>query len=66
MDRGERLDDQSLIRAQRWLWDHVRTVCELGAAAGLAAMADGRFDNDPGPIGIIVCGANVDPRKFIR
>lgn len=66
LNRVELIDDKSLIRAQRWLWDHVRTVSELGAAAGLAAMADGRFDNDPGPIGIIVCGANVDPRKLIR
>ncbi len=66
LDRVELIGDKSLIRAQRWLWDHLRMICEIGASAGLAAMTEGRFDDDPGPIGIIVCGANVDPRKFIR
>ncbi|MEE2786432.1 MAG: pyridoxal-phosphate dependent enzyme [Myxococcota bacterium] len=66
VDRIELVHDDSLITAQNWLWEQARIVCELGAAAGLAALANGSLDDDPAPIGIIICGGNVDPKKFVR
>ncbi|MEE2757334.1 MAG: pyridoxal-phosphate dependent enzyme [Myxococcota bacterium] len=66
IDRVELVSDSSLVKAQRWLWDHLRLVSELGAAAGLAALSNGVLDQDPGPIGIVVCGSNVHPKKFIN
>ena len=65
IDRVELVNDTSLINAQAWLWQHLRMVSELGASAGLAALANGALDQDPGPIGIVVCGSNVNPKKFI-
>ncbi len=61
LDRVELVDDLALRDAQRWLWQHTRLVVELGAAAGMAAIAAGRLDEDPGPIGVLLCGANTDP-----
>ena len=66
VDRIELVHDDSLITAQNWLWEQARIICELGAAAGLAALANGSLDDDPAPIGIIICGGNVDPKKFVR
>jgi len=66
LDRIELVNDRSLRTAQRWLWDHLRLVCELGASAGLAGLTEGCFDHDPGPVGVVICGANVNPRKFIK
>jgi threonine dehydratase len=66
LDRVELVNDRSLIDAQRWMWDHLRLVSELGAAAGLAALSQGLLDKDPGPLGIVICGSNVHPKKFIN
>ena len=66
LHRIELVSDHALQAAQRWLWDHLRLVSELGAAAGLAGLSQGCFDTDPGPVGIVVCGANVHPKKFIN
>ena len=66
VDRIELVHDDTLISAQAWLWDQSRVICELGAAAGLAALTEGCFDDDPAPIGIIICGGNVDPKKFVK
>ncbi len=65
LDRIELVDDEALIEARQWLWDHVRVVAEHGAAAGLAALMQGRLDDDPGPIGVIICGANTDPAGLV-
>lgn len=61
LDRVELVDDAAILRARRWLWDHLRVVVEPGAAAGLAALAQGLLDDDPGPVGVLLCGANTDP-----
>lgn len=60
LDRVELVDDAAIRGAQRWLWTHLRVVAEPGAAAGLAALTAGLLDDDPGPIGLLVCGANAD------
>ena len=64
LHRVELIDDEQLLSAQRWLWQHLRIISEVGGSTGLAALAAGRLDNDPGPIGVVVCGGNVDPSKF--
>lgn len=60
LDRVELVDDDAIRAAQRWLWTHLRVAAEPGAATGLAALSAGLLDDDPGPIGLILCGANVD------
>lgn len=61
LDRVELVDDAAILEARRWLWTHLRLAVEPGAAAGLAALARGLFDRDPGPVAVILCGANTDP-----
>ena len=61
LDRVNLVNDEDLLASQAWLWEHSRLVCETGAAAGLAALSTGLLDDDPGPIGIVLCGSNVDP-----
>lgn len=61
LDRVELVDDAQIRAAQRWLWAQMRQAYEPGGAAGLAALMSGRLDDDPGPVGILLCGANVDP-----
>ncbi|MCA9539657.1 MAG: pyridoxal-phosphate dependent enzyme [Myxococcales bacterium] len=64
LNRVELVHDDTLRAAQRWLWEQARTVVEPGAAIGLAALTNGQLDDDPGPVGIVLCGANVDPRTL--
>lgn len=64
LDRVELVKDAHLLDAQKWLWQHLRIVSELGGSTGLAAFAQGRCDGDPGPIGVVICGGNVDPSKL--
>lgn len=66
LDRIELVDDDALVAARQWLWDHVRVAAEYGAVAGLAALMQGRLDDDPGPIGVIICGANTDPAGLVE
>lgn len=66
LHRVELVDDAALNAARQWLWDHVRIAAEHGAVAGLAALMQGRFDDDPGPIGLIICGANTDPGDLVE
>lgn len=61
LDRVELVEDDAIRAAQRWLWEHLRLVYEPGGSAGLAALATGALDGDPGPVGILLCGANTDP-----
>ena len=61
LDRVELVDDAAIIEARRWLWQHLRIAAEHAACAGLAAIASGALDADPGPIGLILCGGNTDP-----
>lgn len=66
LHRVELVDDTALAEARQWLWDHVRVAAEYGAVAGLAALMQGRFDDDPGPIGLIICGGNTDPGDLVQ
>lgn len=64
LDRIELVEDDAIRAAQRWLWEHLRLVYEAGGSAALAAVATGALDGDAGPVGIVLCGANVDPATF--
>lgn len=61
LDRVELVEDQAIVTARRWLWQHLRQAYEPAASAALAALAGGHLDGDPGPIGVVLCGANTDP-----
>jgi threonine dehydratase len=61
LDRVELVDEAAILEARRWLWVHLRVLVEPGAALGVAALTRGAFDTDPGPVGIVLCGANTDP-----
>lgn len=64
LDRVELVEDLAIVEAQQWLWQQLRLVYEPGGVTGLAALATGALDADPGPIGVLLCGANVDPASL--
>lgn len=66
IDRVELVSDEAILAARQWLWDHARLVSEPGGCAALAALAQGLLDDDPGPIGVVLCGANTDPGELSR
>ncbi len=58
--------DAAIVAAQRWLWDHCRVAAEPGGATALAAVLDGAWRPAPGQrVGVVVCGANVDPATLV-
>jgi threonine dehydratase len=59
------VDDATITAARRALWSEVRVAAEPGAAAPLAALLEGAYVPEPGErVGVIVCGANADPRDL--
>ncbi|WP_394829438.1 serine/threonine dehydratase [Pendulispora albinea] len=59
------IDDDSLRRAQHALWTELRVGSEPAAAAGLAALLTGVYRPAAEErVGIVVCGANVDPASL--
>lgn len=56
------LSDDSILKAQRWLWDRLRVVAEPGGATALAALLGGAWKPPKDAhVGVVVCGANCDP-----
>ena len=54
--------DAEIIQAQRWLWNELRIASEPGGATALAAVLSGRYQAAAGErVGVLICGANVDP-----
>ncbi len=66
LDRIELVTDEAIMAARQWLWDQTRQVYEPGGCAAFAALASGLLDGDPGPIGVVLCGANTDPGTLTR
>jgi threonine dehydratase len=59
--------DAEIVRAQGWLWREARVPAEPGGAAAFAALACGAYAPAGGErVGVLVCGANVDPRDLAR
>lgn len=54
--------DQAIVDAMRALWRSARIAAEPGGAAAFAALQSGAYTPAPGErVGVLVCGANVDP-----
>lgn len=57
--------DESIRDAQVRLWRSARIAAEPGGAAALAALTSGAFVPPAGArVGVLVCGANLDPGLF--
>ena len=58
------VNDDSILAAQRMLWERFRIIAEPGGATAAAALLSGRFVPRPGAkVGVVVCGGNTDPAK---
>ncbi|MGL4445441.1 MAG: threonine/serine dehydratase, partial [Alsobacter sp.] len=54
--------DAAIRAAQLALWSGWRIAAEPGGAAAFAALLSGRYAPAPGErVGVLLCGANVDP-----
>lgn len=59
------VSDNDIRRAQQYLWQNARIPSEPGGAAAMAAVLSGAYRGRSGErIGVLVCGANVDPVAF--
>ncbi len=62
VDRALVVDDDAVREAQRSLWRDARLAAEPGGATALAALTAGAYVPEAGErVGVIVCGANLDP-----
>lgn len=65
VDQSVLVPDEAIVDAQRRLWEHARIAAEPGGAAALAAVLNGAYTAEPGEkLGVIICGANVDPSSL--
>ncbi|MGZ4110492.1 MAG: threonine/serine dehydratase [Actinomycetota bacterium] len=59
--------DETIVEAQRRLWNDARVIAEPGGAAALAALVSGGYRSDAGErVVVLVCGANTDPASVTR
>jgi threonine dehydratase len=60
------VEDEAIVAAQRWLWDHLRLVVEPGGAAATAAILSGVYRPHRGErVVVVICGANTDPNTVL-
>jgi threonine dehydratase len=65
VDRIVVVEDVDVRGAQRRLWQRLRVIVEPAGAAAPAALISGAYRPEPGErVGVIVCGANVDPASI--
>jgi len=56
------VSEDSIVEAQRWLWEEIRLVVEPAAATTVAALRSGAYRPDPGDrVVAVLSGGNVDP-----
>jgi len=56
------VDDQSVLSAQRRLWNELRVISEPAGATAFAALMSGAYKPAPRErVGVLVCGANTEP-----
>ncbi|MEQ9346364.1 MAG: threonine/serine dehydratase [Thalassospira sp.] len=61
VDRIALVTDEEMQKAASWLWKDLGIAVELSAAAGIAAVMTGRLGvDDPGRVGVIICGTGTD------
>lgn len=59
--------DEDIVEAQRQLWERARIAAEPGGATAYAALVGGAYRPVRGErVGVVVCGANVDPASVAR
>lgn len=59
------VSDDSIVQAQKFLWDRLRIVAEPGGAAALSALLSKQYVPQNGErIGVIVCGGNTEAVRF--
>ncbi|MBL8376322.1 MAG: threonine/serine dehydratase [Burkholderiales bacterium] len=59
------VDDAAIRTAQRALWEECRVAAEPGGATALAALMAGAWRPGAGErVGVLVCGANLDPASL--
>jgi threonine dehydratase len=59
------LDDDAIRAAQLWLWQHLKLAVEPAAALGLAALQTGVYKPAADEkVGLVLCGANMDPASL--
>jgi threonine dehydratase len=62
VDRVVLVGDDDVRRAQHALWQRLRLLVEPAGAAAPAAVLAGAYRPEPGErVGVLLCGANVDP-----
>ena len=62
VDHVALVDDEAIRNAQQILWRDFRIMSESGGAAALAALQSGAYKSKKGEhVGVLLCGANVDP-----
>ena len=67
VDHVALVSDDSIREAQKILWSDFRIMSEPGGAAALAALLSGAYKPQRGErIGVLLCGANVDPTTVIK
>ncbi len=59
------LGDDAIRAAQLWLWQHLKLAVEPAAALGLAALQTGVYKPAADEkVGLVLCGANMDPASL--
>ncbi len=59
------LGDDAIRAAQLWLWQHLKLAVEPAAALGLAALQTGLYQPAANEtVGLVLCGANIDPNSL--
>lgn len=67
VDHVALITDGAIREAQRTLWQEARILTEPGGAAAYGALLGGAYVPGEGErVGVLVCGANVDPADFAK
>jgi threonine dehydratase len=65
VDRIVVVDDDDVRRTQREFWQRLRLLLEPAGATAPAALISGAYRPESGErVGVLLCGANVDPRSI--
>lgn len=65
VDRVVLVSDESILAAQKELWNRARILAEPGGAAAYASLLSGAYKPKPGErVGVLVCGGNTDAVSF--
>ena len=66
VERVVLVDEAPIREAQRLLWESARLIVEPGGAVALAALLAGSYRPEPGErVGVVLCGANTDPKEVV-